>query len=100
MLNCDRWPSCPSSPRSIAGLTIPRPAAVLVRMLLACGIALVVTDEIPAGTLLNADLHGAGAESFAILACVVHVSAAPEGGHVLGCNFIRELNENDLKNLM
>jgi hypothetical protein len=63
-------------------------------------VAFHVDNEIPAGTLLNAELHGPSAQSFIILACVVHVVAAAEGGHVLGCNFIRELNEKDLQTLM
>ena len=55
---------------------------------------------IPTGTLLNAELHGPSGQTFTILACVVHVSAAAEGGHLLGCNFIRELSETDLRSLM
>ena len=31
-----------------------------------------------------------------ILACVVHVTVRSEREHILGCNFIRELSEEDL----
>ena len=71
-----------------------------VRDISASGMALIVDNEIPTGTLLNAELHGASGRTFTILACVVHVTTAPEGGHVLGCNFIRVLNETDLQTLM
>jgi c-di-GMP-binding flagellar brake protein YcgR len=71
-----------------------------VRDISASGIALAVDQEIPTGTLLNAELHGETGQTFTILACVVHVTAAAEGGYVLGCNFIRELNEMDLQVLM
>ncbi len=71
-----------------------------VRDISASGVAFQVDDDIPTGTLLNAELHGTGPQSFTILACVVHVTDAPEGGHILGCNFIRELNETDLQTLM
>jgi c-di-GMP-binding flagellar brake protein YcgR len=71
-----------------------------VRDISASGVALLVDNDIPTGTLLNAELHGASEQTFTILACVVHVAPAPEGGHILGCNFIRELNETDLKTLM
>jgi c-di-GMP-binding flagellar brake protein YcgR len=71
-----------------------------VRDISASGVALIVDTEIPTGTLLNAELHGASGRTFTILACVVHVAPAPDGGHILGCNFIRELSERDLQALM
>ena len=43
MFSCDRWPSCLSSLHRAAGLMNSRPAAVWVRVLLAGGIALIVT---------------------------------------------------------
>jgi c-di-GMP-binding flagellar brake protein YcgR len=71
-----------------------------VRDISASGVALLVSAEIPTGTLLDAELSGPDHRSFTILACVVHVGPAPEGGYVLGCNFIRELNETDLQALL
>ena len=78
----------------------PKRYQARVRDISASGVALVLDDDIPTGTLLNAELHGASDRTFTILACVVHVTTAPEGGHVLGCNFIRELSEADLQTLM
>jgi hypothetical protein len=78
----------------------PRHYPARVRDISASGVAFVVDSDIPTGTLLNAELHGASERTFTILACVVHVTAAPEGGHILGCNFIRELSESDLQSLM
>jgi hypothetical protein len=78
----------------------PRRYPARVRDISASGVALLVDDDIPAGTLLNAELHHGADRSFTILACVVHATTAPEGGHVLGCNFIRELNETDLESLL
>jgi hypothetical protein len=70
-----------------------------VRDISASGIAFATEKEIPTGTLLNAVLHGGHGQTFAILACVVHVSSSPDGGFVAGCNFIRQLSEQDLHSL-
>ncbi len=78
----------------------PKHYTARVRDISASGVALHVEEDIPAGTLLSAELHGTSDKTFTILACVVHVTAAPEGGQVLGCNFIRELNETDLQVLL
>src|SRR5262249_35059370 len=52
--------------------------------------------EVPAGTLLSADLRGGQrSATLTILACVVHVTVQPEGPRVVGCSFIRELSEED-----
>jgi hypothetical protein len=64
------------------------------------GMALLVEEEVAIGELLSTELHDAtGKTVVTILACVVHVQTA-EKGHVLGCNFIRELNDADLKALV
>jgi hypothetical protein len=64
------------------------------------GMALHVTRAIANGCLMSAQLQGApGRAPLTILACVVHVSTQSDGGHVLGCNFIRELGEQDLQRL-
>jgi c-di-GMP-binding flagellar brake protein YcgR len=66
----------------------------------ATGIGLVVTQPIPIGSLLSLELHGAnGAAERTMLACVVHVTGRAEGEWALGCNFIRSLSENDLREL-
>jgi hypothetical protein len=45
-------------------------------------------------------LHDAkGKPIVTILACVVHTQASPEG-QILGCSFIRELSDKDIKALL
>jgi|SRR6516225_2521223 len=66
----------------------------------ASGIGLLVGQPIELGSLLNLELQQAnGASTRTILACVVH--ANEEGSRwVLGCNFIRQLTEDDLEALV
>jgi len=65
------------------------------------GMALLVPREVDNGVLLSVALHGPnGGEPLTILACVVHVREQTDGARLLGCNFIRELNEADLKRLL
>jgi PilZ domain len=61
------------------------------------GVGLVVTHPVEAGTLLNIDLRGlAGQPVPTLLGCVVHVTARANGESLLGCNFLRELSEEEL----
>ena len=61
------------------------------------GVGLLVDEEIENGTLLNIELQNeSGQAAQSILACVVHVLPKDDGRWALGCNFIRELSENDL----
>jgi hypothetical protein len=65
------------------------------------GIGLLVTRAIDTGTLLSLELQGqAEPASHTILACVVHVTVQPDGQLALGCNFIRELTEEELQALV
>jgi PilZ domain len=65
------------------------------------GIGLVVDHPVENGTLLNLNLHSpTTTSSRTILACVVHVTSTPANEWVLGCNFIRELSEDDLRALV
>jgi hypothetical protein len=76
----------------------PRQAARVVN-LSARGVALLVDQEIPAGTLLSAELQAdPHAQPLTILVCVVHVSARAQQW-VLGCDFIHHLPETELKAL-
>ena len=64
------------------------------------GVALVAEHDVQAGALLSAELHApAGQTVVTILACVVHVVVQSEHERILGCNFIQELSDNDLKAL-
>jgi hypothetical protein len=65
------------------------------------GIGLSVSPALGAGVLLNLDLldrHGRMVGS--ILACVVHTTQRSGGDYAIGCNFIRELREDELQCLL
>jgi hypothetical protein len=65
----------------------------------ASGIGLLVGAATRTGTLLSLELLGPGGQASKVLACVVH--AAPHDDQwALGCNFIRELTEQELKALV
>jgi hypothetical protein len=67
----------------------------------ASGIGLLVDHFIDAGALLNVDIVGKeGGAARTILSCVVHVNERDSGDWALGCNFIRELSEEDLRALV
>jgi hypothetical protein len=63
------------------------------------GIGLQVAHNVEMGTLLNLQLEGASGQTRTLLACVVHVIAS-NSERILGCNFIHELSEDDLKALL
>jgi hypothetical protein len=64
------------------------------------GMALLMRESMAVGELLSTELHDAlGKPVVTILACVVHAQTVAEG-QILGCNFIRELSETDIKSLL
>jgi hypothetical protein len=81
---------------------MPRPTTPwCVLNLSASGVGLLVDRFVDAGTLLNIDLTGRdGHTTRTILACVVHVSQQAPQEWALGCNFIRELTDEDLQALI
>jgi c-di-GMP-binding flagellar brake protein YcgR len=75
-----------------------RPARVL--NIAVGGMALQVEEAVPVGELLNTDFHDATDQPIVtLLACVVHSQAVAEG-HRLGCNFIRELTDAEIRVLV
>jgi len=75
--------------------------SVEVLNLSATGIGLVVSTAIDAGALLTLELHDkSGHKVCAILACVVHTSRRARGEFSVGCNFIRELTEEEMQSLL
>jgi c-di-GMP-binding flagellar brake protein YcgR len=67
----------------------------------ATGIGILVPQLIDTGALLSVELQPAGGkEPRTMLACVVHVNPQANGEFALGCNFIRELTEQDLQTLL
>jgi hypothetical protein len=67
----------------------------------ASGIALVIDEPCETGVLITLELHAAaGTAVRTILACVVHAASQRDGRWALGCNFIRELSDEDLQVLV
>ena len=67
----------------------------------ASGIGLLLTGPAEAGSLFNLELIGKEGQLIrTILACVVHSTVRANGDIVVGCNFIRELTEDELKSLL
>lgn len=65
------------------------------------GVGVLVSQAVEAGTLLSVELINAGGSVVkTILACVVHVAGHPNGQFSLGCNFIRQLQEEELQGLV
>jgi hypothetical protein len=64
------------------------------------GIGLQVEDRLEPGAVLSLELHREGKDLFTILACAVYLSERREGGWLIGCNFIRELEESELMELV
>jgi hypothetical protein len=79
--------------------TLSHPAKVL--NISANGIGLSVNPALNAGALLNVDLlDRSGRMVRTILACVVHTTECTGGDYAVGCNFIRELREDELESLL
>jgi hypothetical protein len=75
--------------------------AAQVNNLSASGVGLLVNGQVDAGALLNLHLLGKdGRTRRTILACVVHVTKHGVNSLALGCNFIRELSDEDIRDLI
>lgn len=67
----------------------------------ASGIGLAVNPSMQAGSLLNIDLLDKNDRMLrTMLACVVHTTQRAGGDYAVGCNFIRELTEDELHSLL
>ncbi len=65
------------------------------------GVGLLVEQPIEIGTLMSVELQGkSGPTPCTILACVVHVTPREGEGLAIGCNFIRELTEQEMHALL
>jgi c-di-GMP-binding flagellar brake protein YcgR len=73
------------------------PYSAKVLNISASGVLLLVTAPLETGILLNLQLSGPrGGDPQTILACVVHRRCESQGEWAVGCNFIRELSEEEL----
>ena len=67
----------------------------------ATGVGLLLNESVEPGALLNVTLLGKQGQSVrTILACVVHTTLRADGELAIGCNFIRELAEDELEALL
>jgi head-tail adaptor len=67
----------------------------------ATGVGLLLHEPAESGGLINLSLKGKhGQEVPSILACIVHTTIRPGGELAVGCNFIRELGEDELSALI
>jgi hypothetical protein len=65
------------------------------------GVGLLVDRSIQPGTVLSVELRGSSGQSnLRIFACVVRVTELKNGEWALGCNFIREINDEELLALL
>ncbi len=76
----------------------PAPAEVL--NVSASGIGLRAAADLQVGELLSLELRGVDRPALTTLACVVRVTTEPGGAQVLGCNFIGDLPDDDLRALV
>jgi c-di-GMP-binding flagellar brake protein YcgR len=67
----------------------------------ASGVGLLLTEPLEPGALITVTLYSKqGQPVRSILACVVHTTDRTNGEQAAGCNFIRELAEDELQSLL
>jgi hypothetical protein len=65
----------------------------------AAGAGIELQDRVEPGVVLSLELDRGSKEPFTILGCVVYLAERTGKGWLIGCNFIRELEETELKEL-
>ncbi len=79
----------------------PQTYDVQVLNVSASGVGLMMQNRVEPGALINLRLYSpAGALLRTILACIVHSTERASGEVVAGCNFIRELGDDELAALL
>ena len=65
------------------------------------GVALLLSEELAPGTLLNLEFRSAAGQAvLTIVGCVVFLTGRGQGQWLAGCNFVRELYDEDLQALI
>ena len=96
-----RFPCRARATCQVLGADPEAPWPVEVQNISPSGIGLRVERDLEPGALLTLDLQDpSGQVRTSILARVIHVAEQEGGRRALGCNFIRELSEADLKSLV
>jgi hypothetical protein len=96
--SCDLESSCqPIAARGDKEMNWP----ANVRDISASGLGLVLRRRFEPGAGLAIDVHGTDSiPPFTLLARVVHATALPDGRWVLGCAFVSELSDDELRALL
>lgn len=77
------------------------PATAQVLNISPTGVGLLVSQPLDNGTLINLELQPSqGTATKSLLACIVHVTQHPGGPWAVGCNFMRNLSDEDLEALV
>ncbi len=77
------------------------PKATEIHNLSPTGVALITAEKMIPGTLLNLELRDRAAHPVVtIVACVVYLTPQGDGRWLAGCNFVRELSDEDLRALI
>src|SRR5262249_21444221 len=96
--HCDVATSC--QPTSSWGREDARWPATIIEVSLG-GVRLVVRRRLDRGMGLGIERRGRdGDEAYTVLAKVVHINPLPEGFWSLGCKFVSELSEDELRRLV
>lgn len=78
-----------------------RPWKALIRDLSTTGIGLVLNQTFDAGTELAIELYSPDMVlSYTLLTRVAHSTRQGNGSWLIGCRFVRELSEEELRNLL
>jgi hypothetical protein len=95
-----RFPSNTEATVQLATAMDREPWTAKVLNISANGVALLVSRPIDPGTTLSLQLkRNTADEPLTLVACVVRVEVVGESERMLGCNFIRELDDNELQAL-
>ncbi|MGE3805210.1 MAG: PilZ domain-containing protein [Gemmataceae bacterium] len=92
-------------PKDVQGQVAPkkggRPYKAMVHDLSTTGIAMVLHHSFDRDTLLSVELQSADQSfSFSLLAEVVHCTPTDNHNWRIGCRFVRELTEEEVRNMV
>jgi hypothetical protein len=93
----------PSAVRTTCRLAVdpgPESLPAAVRDVSSGGVGLLLDRPMPAGMLLHVELPACGPAVSPLLACVAHAECRGEGAWSVGCSFIRDLNERELRSFL
>ena len=85
---------------SASGPVVNRPGEAIVRNISSDGVGLLLSRRFEPGVLLVIDvLDKNEGQTRLLLARVIHATARPEGGWLIGCCLLNILTDNEVQNL-